>query len=231
MAPHSSTLAWKIPWTPGGLQSMGSLGVGHDSATSLSLSCIGEGNGNPLQFSCLENPRWAAVYGVAQSRTRLRRLSSSSSSSYINIILMCWLLNLSVSVFLSLNGDAINTLFDCVIIKLFDILITLSSWSMPSEPYWWWRNAIWELPFLWNENNFRCSSYFTRLLWGLKQVIQGSILCRCIQHRLFGPGSEPRTEWLTTEALTDLILFWTCSEEVFGGVHTIMAVKLLHCVS
>ena len=51
-----------------------------------SLSCIGKGNGNPLQCSCLENPRdrgawWAAVYGVAQSRTRLKRLSSSSSSS------------------------------------------------------------------------------------------------------------------------------------------------------
>ena len=86
MAPHSSTLAWKIPWTeePGGPQSMGSLRVGHDWETSLSLSCIGGGNGNPLQFSCLENPRdggssWAAVYGVAQSRTRLKRLSSSSS--------------------------------------------------------------------------------------------------------------------------------------------------------
>ena len=51
-----------------------------------SPSCIGEGNGNRLQCSCLENPRdrgawWAAVYGVAQSRTRLKRLSSSSSSS------------------------------------------------------------------------------------------------------------------------------------------------------
>ena len=48
-----------------------------------SLSCIGEGNGNPLKCSCLENPRdggawWAAVYGVAQSRTRLKRLSSST---------------------------------------------------------------------------------------------------------------------------------------------------------
>ena len=48
-----------------------------------SLSCIGEGNGNPLHCSCLENPRdrgawWAAVYGVAQSRTWLKRLSSSS---------------------------------------------------------------------------------------------------------------------------------------------------------
>jgi len=53
-----------------------------------SLSCIGEGNGNPLQCSCLENPRdggawWAAIYGVAQSRTRLKRLSSSSSNNYI----------------------------------------------------------------------------------------------------------------------------------------------------
>ena len=51
-----------------------------------SLSSIGEGNGNPLQCSCLENPRdggawWAAVSGVTQSRTRLKRLSSSSSSS------------------------------------------------------------------------------------------------------------------------------------------------------
>ena len=49
------------------------------------FSCIGEGNGNPLQRSCLENPRdggawWAAVSGVAQSRTRLKRLSSSSSN-------------------------------------------------------------------------------------------------------------------------------------------------------
>ena len=57
MAPHSSTLGWKIPWMeePGRLQSMGSLRVGHDWTTS--LSCIGEGNGNPLQCSCLENPR------------------------------------------------------------------------------------------------------------------------------------------------------------------------------
>ena len=50
-----------------------------------SLSCIGEGNGNPLQRSCLENPRdggawWADVYGVTQSRTRLKQLSSSSST-------------------------------------------------------------------------------------------------------------------------------------------------------
>ena len=75
----------KNPWTeePGRLPSMGSLRVGNDWETSLSR--IGERNGNPLQCSCLENPRdgeawWAAVSGVAQSRTRLKRLSGSSSS-------------------------------------------------------------------------------------------------------------------------------------------------------
>ena len=74
MAPHSSTLAWKIPWTeePG-------------RPFHFSLSCVGEGNGNPLQCSCLKNPRdggawWAAVYGVTESQTRLKRFSSSSSS-------------------------------------------------------------------------------------------------------------------------------------------------------
>ena len=78
MATHSSTLAWKIPWIeePGRLQSMGSLRVGHTERLHFhfSLSCIGEGNGNPLQCSCLENPMdggvwWAAIYGVAQSWT------------------------------------------------------------------------------------------------------------------------------------------------------------------
>ena len=56
MATHSSTLAWKTPWMeePDRLQSMGSLRVRHDRATS--LSSIGEGNGNPLQCSCLEKP-------------------------------------------------------------------------------------------------------------------------------------------------------------------------------
>ena len=65
-----------------------------------SHSCFGEGNGNPLQCSCLENPRdggawWVAVYGVAQSRTRLKRHSSSSSSSpvvwtFFDIVFLWW---------------------------------------------------------------------------------------------------------------------------------------------
>ena len=92
MAPHSSTLAWKIPWMeePGGLQSMGSLRVRHNWATSLSLFTFmhwrrkwqptpvflpGESQG--------WGAWWAAVYGVAQSQTRLKRLSSSSSSKGI----------------------------------------------------------------------------------------------------------------------------------------------------
>ena len=96
-ASHSSTPAWKIPWTeePGGLQSKGSL----ESDTTewlhfhFSLSCIGGGNGNPLQCSCLENPRdggawWAAVYGVTQSRTQLKRLSSSSSIQCLILFLI-----------------------------------------------------------------------------------------------------------------------------------------------
>ena len=88
MTTHSSTLVWKIPWTeePGRLQSMGSLESDMTERLHFhfSFSCIGGGNGTPLQCSCLENPRdrgawWAAVYGVAQSRTRMKQLSGGSS--------------------------------------------------------------------------------------------------------------------------------------------------------
>ena len=87
MAPHSSTFAWKIPWMeePGRLQSMGSPRVGHAWETSLSLFTFmhWRRKWQPTQCSCLENPRdggawWAAVYGVAQSRTWLKWLSGSS---------------------------------------------------------------------------------------------------------------------------------------------------------
>ena len=62
-----------------------------------SISCIGEGNGNPLQCSCLENPRdggawWAAIHGVTQSRTRLKWLSSSSKHSYHKQLHACGIL-------------------------------------------------------------------------------------------------------------------------------------------
>ena len=70
MAPHSSTLAWKIPRMeePGGLQSMGLLRFGNDWVTS--LSCIGDRNGNPLQCSCLENPRDGGLPSMGSHRVR-----------------------------------------------------------------------------------------------------------------------------------------------------------------
>ena len=103
MAAHSSTLAWKIPWSeePGRLQSMGHYKSDMTERLHfyLSLSRTGEGNGNSLRCSCLENPRnggawWAAIYGVAQSRTRLKRLSSSSSSNllHVSVRVSFWLL-------------------------------------------------------------------------------------------------------------------------------------------
>ena len=100
MAPHSSTVAWKTPWTeePGRLQSMRSLRVGHDWETSLSLFTFTHWrrNDNPLQCSCLENPRdggawWAAIYGVTQSRTRLKWLSNSRGTRD-QIANICWII-------------------------------------------------------------------------------------------------------------------------------------------
>ena len=90
MAPHSSTLAWKIPWMeePEKLQSMGLLRVRHDWATSLSLFTfmhwIRKWQPIPVFLPGESQGRgawWAAIYGVAQSRTQLTWLSSSSSSS------------------------------------------------------------------------------------------------------------------------------------------------------
>ena len=85
MATRSSMLAYRILWIeePGGLPSMGSPRV-RQLKRLIMHACIGEGNGNLLQYSCLENPRdggafRAAICGVAQSRTWLKRLSSSSS--------------------------------------------------------------------------------------------------------------------------------------------------------
>ena len=98
MAPHSSILPGKShggrrlegcsPWGYWGLDMTEWLHF------HFSLSCMGEGNGNPLQCSFLENPRdagawWVAIYGVAQSRARLKRLSNSSSGRHIfNLVLL-----------------------------------------------------------------------------------------------------------------------------------------------
>ena len=89
-----------------------------------SLSCIGEGNGKPFQCSCLENPRdgrawWAAVYGVTQSRTWLKRLSSSSSIPFNG---------LTAHFFLALNNIL---LFGCTTVYWFIHLLKYT-WLTPS---------------------------------------------------------------------------------------------------
>ena len=149
MAPHFSTLAWKIPWMKetGRLQSMGSQRVGHDWATSFSfsLSCIGEGNGNPLQCSCLENPRdgrawWASIYGVSQSQTRLKWLSNSSSILGINLtwswcmifLMCCWILftKILLRIFASMlfSGIVLYVSFLCLLFSSgFGIRVIMAS--------------------------------------------------------------------------------------------------------
>ena len=110
MAPHSSTLAWKIPWMeePGRLQSMGSLRVRYNWVTSLSLFTFmhWRRKWQPTPCSCLENPRdrvawWAAVYGVTQRQTLLKWLSSihKCSNNILYFVVSChhWFLNYLIS--------------------------------------------------------------------------------------------------------------------------------------
>ena len=97
-----------------------------------SLSCIGEGNGNPLQRSCLENPRdggawWAAVYGVAQSRTWLKQLRSSSST-YIYSIFYIYFYTYIFSVFYIYS----------VFFFFFFIPMPYYTWSTLHSVRWFW---------------------------------------------------------------------------------------------
>ena len=136
-----------------GCSPWGSLRVGHGWVTSFSFSFIGEGNGNPLQCSCLENPRdggarWAAVYGVAQSRTWLKWLSSSSSRAifafthYVTkmsigvITLPLWLQSASTSTLWMLNKCSLgegNEKNQAVLRNLSDIKISEDNWITITE--------------------------------------------------------------------------------------------------
>ena len=102
---HISVISYSICLSPSNLLSMIISGCIHAAANGIillflwlsSILLIGEGNGNPFQCSCLEKPRdggswWTAVYGVAQSRTRLKRLSSSSSI----LLYICTISSLSI---------------------------------------------------------------------------------------------------------------------------------------
>ena len=117
MATHSSTLAWKIPWTeePGRLQSMGSKTVGHDWATSLSLSCIGEGNGHPLQCSCLENPRDGEPDGLPSMGSHRVKQLSSGSSMLFSVAKLCQTLCNPMDC--SLPGSSVHGIFQARILE------------------------------------------------------------------------------------------------------------------
>ena len=153
-----------------------------------SLSCIGEGNGNPLQCSCLENPRdggawWAAIYGVTQSQTQLRRLGSSSSSS------MVYMKNKIKEVFINqphfpvpraLDWDMaehilLDSCFDLIIINCGSLISSFLSqplltikWIKPilreqnSVQYIFFRDILF-LPFL-TYNLYFCSQFFASFL-------------------------------------------------------------------
>ena len=114
-----------------------------------SLCGIGEGNGNPLHCSCLENPRdggawWAAVYGVAQSGTRLKRLSSSSSSTGHD--------GIPVDLFQILKDDAVKVLHSiCQLI-----------WKTQQWPQDWKRSTF--IPIPKKGNAKECSNYHTTAL-------------------------------------------------------------------
>ena len=144
MAPHSSTLAWKIPWMeePGRLQSMELLRVGHDWAISLSRFIFmhwrrkwqptpvflpGESQG--------QGASWAAVYGVAQSRTRLKWLSSSSSShstfnflrNHHTVFHSCWI---------SFSTESAPGFQFFRILKYTNLVVTVWKAFLPGESPW-----------------------------------------------------------------------------------------------
>ena len=101
-----------------------------------SLPCIGEGNGNPLQFSCLENPRdegswWAAVYGVAQSQTWLKRLSSSRRHLTCFFSFICFLSSIC---FLEEN---------CLVINPWPIFIGVDIGPKPSPLWYTSPGSLW----------------------------------------------------------------------------------------
>ena len=111
-----------------------------------SLSCIGEGNGNPLQCSCLENPRdrgawWAAVYGVAQSQTRLKRLSSSSSSPPLYAFLVTQNVLRNQTRKITIGWNTPNSTGNVHSLITFTVKNLLEAFTSNKPPY----NRLWEM--------------------------------------------------------------------------------------
>ena len=103
METHPNTLPWKISWMeePGRPRSMGSLRVGHDWATSLSR--IGAGNGNPLQCSCLENPRDGGACGPHGVRHNWSDLAAATAVLYYLLSVFLWYTPVVLHCFLTLS--------------------------------------------------------------------------------------------------------------------------------
>ena len=147
MASHSSTLAWKIPWTgePGRLQSMGLWTVKHDWATSLSLFTFmhwrRKWQPTPV-FLPGESPGrgswWAAVYGVSQSQTRLKQLSSSSSE-HIEIYILHTHHFYTIQVYgrpLSFRLDKLGKNFLMLISFLTHLSLSIRDSNKKRDPLW-----------------------------------------------------------------------------------------------
>ena len=153
-----------------------------------SLPCIGEGNGNPLQRSCLENPRdggawWAAVYGVAQSRTRLKRLSSSSSSrSAVVLHILCF-------------GIAEISL---VVLKM-EFLILLPPREGETAALYW---AI-----IYSRGNFLIwtfSNLHRSRKHSMVNFFHSPITCFCIYQNFVKPGSSISTQFFPQSILKEI---------------------------
>ena len=141
-----------------------------------SLSCIGEGNGNPLQCSCLENPRdggawWATVCGVAQSRIRLKRLSSSSSalrSTAVNKANGCN--EIPVELFKTLKDDAMKVLHS----------ICQQIWKTHQWPQDWKRSVL--IPIPKKGSAKECTNHQTIILISRASKVMLKILHARLQH-------------------------------------------------
>ena len=157
-----------------------------------SLSCIGEGNGNPLQCSCLENPRdggacWAAIYGVAQSWTQLKRLSSSSSSNR----------------YLITNGSSIN-----ICLYIVCILETLSPVTPCKFSIIKMKSSL-HIVIGKESNGFICNETRQVELWVLKQKFRKSSNSEAMlqKSQLVQNVGEKRTSYWVTGHLFFISLF------------------------
>ena len=171
MAPYSSTLAWKIPWMeePGRLQSMGSLRVGHNWANSLSLFTFmhwrRKWQPTPVFFPGESQNRgawWAAIYGVAPSRTRLMQLSSSiCNKKHVKIIWMKYfMIRYSTQEFL----ESPEQYFPFVA----QVLKQWVNWWSPKYLYWF-------------HLYFHKTKLGDREYMGLCSVLDNSVVSDCLQ--------------------------------------------------